>query len=620
MLSTSKVFLAVFVLSARLLPSQAAPLRYNSRAVTSLDEAATAEAQQRDDTATRAFTGVPIKTADGQCLSVDPLGGDFRQNLIPVQAQACDNSPNQQWDVITAGKHNNVAGAALFVSTLTNGCLNFDPRRAAGNQVLLFSCGGRADGEGAVTDSQLFDFDQSSSASLALQPQNGKGQVCFKVVNGLLDQAGCDGSANQTFTIGESSAGAPPASTASAPASSDTTVPSPSTVEPVPAPSSTKPSILNPEAVAEAQQRDDTATRAFTGSEIKTSDGQCLSVDPEAGDFRENLIPVEAKACDGSANQQWDVITAGKHNNVAGAALFVSSLTNGCLNFDPRRAAGNQVLLFSCGGRADGEGKVTDSQLFDFDQASAGSLALQPQNGKGNVCFKVVNGLLDQAACDGSAEQTFSVGGSPSAPTPSSTQGPATLAPVESGTIAPAPTTVAPAPAPSSTKPSILNPEAVAEAHQRDDTATRAFTGSQIKTSDGQCLSVDPEGGDFRENLIPIQTKACDGSANQQWDVITAGKHNNVNGAALIVSTLTNGCMNFDPRRAAGNQVLLFSCGGRADGGGQTTDSQLFDLAQVTDGTLAPLNGKDDVCFQVKGGLVDQAACSGSAEQTFTIA
>jgi hypothetical protein len=377
---------------------------------------------------------------------------------------------------------------------------------------------------------------------------------------------------------------------------------------------------LDETATAEAQQRDDTATRAFTGAPINTADGQCLSVDPLGGDFRQNLIPVQAQACNNSPNQQWDIITAGKHNNVAGAALFVSSLTNGCLNFDPRRAAGNQVLLFSCGGRADGEGKVTDSQLFDFNQASAGSLALQPQNGKGNVCFKVVNGLLDQAACDGSAEQSFSVGSSPSAPVPSSTQAPATLAPIESGTIAPAPTTVAPAPAPSSTKPSILNPEAVAEAHQRDDTATRAFTGSQIKTSDGQCLSVDPESGDFRENLIPIQTKACNGSANQQWDVITAGKHNNVNGAALIVSTLINGCMNFDPRRAAGNQVLLFSCGGRADGGGQTTDSQLFDLAQVTDGTLAPLNGKDDVCFQVKGGLVDQAACSGSAEQTFTIA
>jgi hypothetical protein len=35
----------------------------------------------------------------------------------------------------------------------------------------------------------------------------------------------------------------------------------------------------------------------------------------------------------------------------------------------------------------------------------------------------------------------------------------------------------------------------------------------------------------------------------------------------LVVSTLTQACLNFDGRRAAGNQVLLFSCGGRADGG-----------------------------------------------------
>jgi hypothetical protein len=44
--------------------------------------------------------------------------------------------------------------------------------------------------------------------------------------------------------------------------------------------------------------------------------------------------------------------------------------------------------------------------------------------------------------------------------------------------------------------------------------------------------------GDFRNNLTPVQVVACDGSAGQQWDVITAGKHNNVAGQALIVSTL----------------------------------------------------------------------------------
>ena len=41
----------------------------------------------------------------------------------------------------------------------------------------------------------------------------------------------------------------------------------------------------------------------------------------------------------------------------------------------------------------------------------------------------------------------------------------------------------------------------------------------------------------------------------------------------LIVSTLTQACFNFDSRRPAGNQVLLFSCGGRAAGGKGTFKS-----------------------------------------------
>ena len=100
-----------------------------------LDAAATAEAQQRDSTATRAFTATTItvrllakllldlhtkisQTSDGRCLSVDPFSGDFRENLTPVLAARCDGSKNQTWDVITAGVHNNVEGQALIVSSL----------------------------------------------------------------------------------------------------------------------------------------------------------------------------------------------------------------------------------------------------------------------------------------------------------------------------------------------------------------------------------------------------------------------------------------------------------------------------------------------------------------------
>ncbi|KAI0682963.1 hypothetical protein C8T65DRAFT_686030 [Cerioporus squamosus] len=165
---------------------------------TTLDVAATLEAQQRDDTATRALTATTIKTSSGKCLSVDPLSGDFRENLTP-----------------------------------TNACLNFDPRRAAGNQVLLFSCGGRADGGGAVTNSQQFAFTSAQGAQ-PLVPLNGAGKVCLTGSGSALDQASCDStnpSADELFTfggngtpaagannanLGKTATSAPPAATTSA--------------------------------------------------------------------------------------------------------------------------------------------------------------------------------------------------------------------------------------------------------------------------------------------------------------------------------------------------------------------------------------------------------------------
>ncbi|KAK7467320.1 hypothetical protein VKT23_004377 [Stygiomarasmius scandens] len=390
---------------------------------------------------------------------------------------------------------------------------------------------------------------------------------------------------------------------------------------------------LDPTATAEAQQRDDTATRAVTAAEIKTADGQCLTVDPLSGDFRENLIPIQLAACDGSDGQQWDVITQGKHiNNQPGFALIVSSLTNGCLNFDPRRAAGDQVILFSCGGRADGEGQVTDSQLFAFD-GTLDSIPLAPQNGKDAVCLTAGGQRLDQTSCDANAasgNELFTIGdgsaASGNAPTdsaPQSSVAPATTLEavpslvVPSSSVAASATTAAAAPKGTT----VLDPAAVAEAQQRDDTATRAFSNVQVKTSDGQCLSVDANSGDFRENLIPVTVGACDGSDGQKFDVITEGKHNNVPGTALIVSTLTQGCLNFDPRRAAGNQVLLFSCGGRADGGGDVTNSQLFTFTGGDAAIpLVPTNVQD-TCLVDNNGNLDVTTCdtaNPSADELFT--
>ncbi|KIJ50745.1 hypothetical protein M422DRAFT_159267 [Sphaerobolus stellatus SS14] len=417
------------------------------RRATTLDQAAVAEAQVRDNTATRAFSAVPLKVFDGSCLFVDPLSGDFRENLIPIQTAKCDGSAGQQWDIITRGVHNDQPGFALIVSTLTNGCLNFDPRRAAGNQVLLFSCGGRADGGGQVTDSQLFAF-SGGAGPLPLLPQNGKNMTCLTITNSKLDQTNCSpatASGNELFTFGNGAAAVEGASnaskTTSAVASSSTkalgkandrgkkskgqlktlaalasaSASSAAGVTTLPTKNSAvKAGVkLDQAAVAEAQQRDNTANRALSAAPIKAPNGQCLFVDPTSGDFRENLIPIQTASCDGSAAQQWDVITEGKHNNVPGTALIVSSLTQGCLNFDPRRAAGNQVLLFSCGGRADGQGQVTNSQQFVFNGATKG-IPLVPVNSENATCLEIAaNGLLDQSSCNAakpSANQLFTLG------------------------------------------------------------------------------------------------------------------------------------------------------------------------------------------------------------------
>ena len=85
----------------------------------------------------------------------------------------------------------------------------------------------------------------------------------------------------------------------------------------------------------------------------------------------------------------------------------MSSLTNGCLSFDPRRAAGDTVILFSCGGRAAGEGLVMDSQLFRF--SGGDDIVLAPRNKKGNTCLVPNGAKLDPAACTEVTEQKFSI-------------------------------------------------------------------------------------------------------------------------------------------------------------------------------------------------------------------
>lgn len=333
-------------------------------------------------------------------------------------------------------------------ATQTQACFNFDPRRAAGNQVLLFSCGGRADGSesqrssgtvvtkltslvgGQVTNSQLFPF-AGSSGPLALTPENAEGSCLF--ANGaVVDIASCNGAdPNQSFTFGDAAASSTASTTASGTSQTEsasiiasvaadspttttaaivTAVPTTSVAASVSVISVSRAGIvLDPSAVAEANPRDNTATRAFSSASIKSASGQCLFIDPTAGDFRENLIPIVLQSCDDTENQKWDVITSGVHNDQPNSALMVSTLTQGCLNFDPRRAAGDTVIMFSCGGRADGGGSVTNSQLFTFTSGET-SLRLQPENGNGNICLVAnASGRLDKATCSDDPNQVFTI-------------------------------------------------------------------------------------------------------------------------------------------------------------------------------------------------------------------
>lgn len=74
----------------------AAPIDFSALAVDKLNDAQFRESHQRDATATRAF------------------------DTISVQLKDCDNSSNQKFDIITAGKHNDKPGTMLIVSALVS--------------------------------------------------------------------------------------------------------------------------------------------------------------------------------------------------------------------------------------------------------------------------------------------------------------------------------------------------------------------------------------------------------------------------------------------------------------------------------------------------------------------
>ena len=115
-------------------------------------------------------------------------------------------------------------------------------------------------------------------------------------------------------------------------------IPSVNPTDPVPV--SRAGGTLQPTAASQSHQRDATAKRAFTNVSIRAPNGQCLFIDPTAGDFRQNLIPVSLVDCTGAPNEKFDLITEGKHNKPnpnRPATLVVSALVGGLLEILGKR-------------------------------------------------------------------------------------------------------------------------------------------------------------------------------------------------------------------------------------------------------------------------------------------
>ncbi|KAK0646716.1 hypothetical protein B0T16DRAFT_168671 [Cercophora newfieldiana] len=596
---------------------------FRPRAVNSLDEAATAEAHRRDNGATRAFSNVQIKTSDGKCLFVDKLSGDFRANLTPVQVAACGSTDGQGWDIITQGTHISGNNVMLVVSTLTQACLNFDGRRAAGNQVLLFSCGGRADGGGAVTDSQIFAFD-GSAGPLTLKPRNQAGS-CLTVKGNALDIAACaSGNAAQSFTLGGPVAGGDSSNANTGTTASGEAIES---------------SRSNPEAtstrcagrtrtVTARGQKATTESLKITlkakGSKTRKTRASAAptivapndlgaaapsnTVTKEAVPSASTIEPAESSEVIVSSEAAESVATTSANTAAAGATPPVGTTKSGKLTRSGKRFRPKTTKATKTTGVA---------QATDTAQATD------------NAETTNTNTDASSAISSSAPASAFTSSTPPAANTDSANASSASSASSSSPATTPSadgnggiPTANPTTPVPVSRAGGTLNPSAAAEAHKRDATATRTFANVEIRAPNGQCLSVDPTAGDFRQNLIPVAMVACSGAPNEKWDVIERGVHNQPGRipAAIVVSALMQGCVSFDGRRGAGDTVTVFSCGGRADGSGGTNSGQQFPFIGQLSFAFAPLSEGNRTCvLDGTDGRLTSGPCPTDGAQLFSV-
>lgn len=522
--------------------------------VDKLNDAAFKEAQQRDDTATRAVSNARITTADGKCLFIDLLGGDFRANLAPVQIGDCTQAQGLGFDVITAGKHNNQKGQALVVSTLSQACLNFDDRRKPGDQVIMFSCGGRADGEGQVTNSQLFAFD-GKTQNIQMKPENGNGK-CLVADGERVSIAQCDANdKKQVFTIGGNDGGGAQ-NTGKGGDNNSTT-----------------------QTKDDNKTKGDQKTKTKNNNKTKTKDQASTTQDQGNNNSQSTALASQTQdACSGKLETVYNYITVtmevpgGEASPVASqpsvSEVVVQQMTTSTAVESAATTEESKSNDMGKETKTKGMGKNNKTKGMDKDKGMGkdnktkdmGKDNKTKDMGKDNKTKGMDRGqttLIKQTRTKGmGSQETAAVTQSDI-----TTTGSATAKATNTGVPIPV------------ARGGFIDSDAADKAHQEDTTATvqDALKAVHIKTSANKCLEFDTLQGDSLQNLLPLNIVDCRPQASfQKFDMSSRSKNNDGKaGKVLVIGTEFPSCLMFDNTRAKDDQVNMFSCGGVADGSGK---------------------------------------------------
>lgn len=522
--------------------------------VDKLNDAAFKEAQQRDDTATRAASNAQITTSDGKCLFIDKLGGDFRANLAPVQIVDCGSQADGLgFDVITAGKHNDQKGQALVVSTSTQACLNFDDRRQPGDQVIMFSCGGRADGEGKVTNSQLFAFD-GKTQSIQMKPENGNGK-CLVATGARVSIAQCDANdKNQQFTIGGNGA----VNTGKGGVANNST---------------------------QTQSKDDTKTQSQTQNEQKTktknnnkTKGQKSKTMDQNSKTKDQSSQTTAlasqtqDACSGKLQTVYNYITVTMEVSEGGETTVVAppaSSSEVIVKEMTTQTTVESAAATSAAGMNESKdmSKETKAQNSMGRKSRTKDMSKETKTRGGQAQSTLIKQTKDRNT------KTKDTASKETQVAQASTTAQSNITTTASSASSQSTNTGIPVPV---ARGGFIDSDAADKAHQEDATATvqDGFRAVHIKTSANKCLEFDTLQGDSLQNLLPLNIVDCRSQASfQKFDMSFYSKKNNDARAAkaLVIGSEFPSCLMFDGTRAKDDQVNMFSCGGIATGSGKQT-------------------------------------------------